>query len=115
MAISRYKQTPTIKNTDQDYKKYFSSRFGKTGLVQKASTIMKHPTDDELADVSYVNNVWGMGQRLYKLAFEYYGDAQYWWVIALFNGIATESEIEFGQIIKVPVPIDKMLRLYGYQ
>jgi hypothetical protein len=114
MAISRYKKTNVVKNNDADYKKVFSSRFGTLGLVQTGTTSFRQPTEQEIMNIQYVNENWGLGKRLYKLAYQYYGDSQYWWIIALFNGISTEAEIQFGQVIKVPTPLDVVLNLYGF-
>ena len=114
MGLSRYKNTDKYKNTDDDYKQIFSSRFGKTGLIQLKSTNIKIPTEDQLLSMSYATETWGMGSRLYKLSYQYYNDSQYWWLIALFNNIAIESEINYGDVIKVPIPLDLTLNMYGF-
>jgi len=114
MAISRYKKENVIKNNDTDYKKVFSSRFGTLGLVQTGTTTFRQITDQEMLTIDYSNEIWGLGKRLYKLSHKYYGSPQYWWIIALFNNIATEADIQFGDVIKVPVPLDRMLTLYGF-
>lgn len=114
MALSRYKSTDIFKNTDEDYKKVFSSRFGKLGLVQRKSTNIKIPSEEDLSSINYTTETWGMGNRLYKLSYQYYGDSQYWWLIALFNGISTEAEINYGDSIKIPLPLDLVLSLYGF-
>lgn len=114
MAISRYKKMNIIQNNDADYKKVFSSRFGNNGIVQRGTTVFRQPSEEELSNVSYVNETWGLGKRLYKLSHQYYGDSQYWWIIALFNGLATEAEINFGDVVKVPTPLDTTLNLYGF-
>lgn len=114
MAISRYKKMDIIKNNDQDYKKVFSSRFGSNGLLQYSTSNFRIPTEQEMLDTEYMNEVWGLGKRLYKMSHQYYGDSQYWWLIALFNNISTEAEIKFGDVIKVPVPLDRTLNLYGF-
>jgi hypothetical protein len=114
MAISRYRKTETIKNIDEDYKKVFSSRFGPTSLVQYATTTITQPTDAQIASITYASELWGLGQRLYKLSFKHYGDSQYWWLIALFNKIGTEADLKDGDIVKVPLPLDIALNLYGF-
>lgn len=114
MAISRYKRTNIVKNDDIDYKKVFSSRFGSLGLIQHKVNNIRIPTENELLGTQYSLETWGLGQRLYKLAYKYYGDSQYWWIIALYNNIATEADLEFGEVIKVPTPLDSMLTLYGF-
>ena len=114
MAISRYKKSSIIKNNDIDYKKVFSSRFGSLGLLQTSTTTFRKPTEKELIDTQYLTETWGLGKRLYKMAFKNYGDSQYWWLIALFNNIGTEADIKDGDIIKIPIPLDEVLNLYGF-
>lgn len=114
MAISRYKKINIVKNNDSDYKKVFNTRFGNKGLIQNTTTTFRTPTESELMSVVYNTATWSMGQRLYKLSHQYYGDVQYWWLIALFNNISTEADLEFGQVIKIPIPLDVVLNLYGF-
>jgi nucleoid-associated protein YgaU len=114
MAISRYKNSEIFKNVDADYKKVFSTRFGPEGLVQRKSLSLRSPSSEEIKSIDFFSTTWGLGKRLYKLSYEHYSDSQYWWVIALFNNIATEAEIELGNEIKIPVPLDRVLSLYGF-
>lgn len=114
MGLSRYKRTDNYRNTDSDYKKIFSSRFGRFGLLQTKTFNIKRPSEEKISQIAYNTETWGLGKRLYKISFDYYGDPQYWWLIAIFNGISTEADIEFGQIIKIPIPLDAVLNLYGF-
>jgi nucleoid-associated protein YgaU len=114
MAISRYKKINIVKNNDADYKKVFNTRFGTNGLVQTTTTTFRTPSEDEILNIAYAAENWTLGQRLYKLAYKHYGNSSYWWLIALFNNISTEAELQFGQVIKVPIPLDVVLNLYGF-
>ena len=38
--------------------------------------------------------MWGPGDRFYKLADHYYGDARYWWIINYFNKNASTGRID---------------------
>lgn len=49
------------------------------------------------------------GDKLYKLANRYYNDFSYWWVIALFNKIASDVDLKYGQIIYIPLDISDIL------
>ena len=57
-------------------------------------------------------HVWKAGDCYYKLANQYYGDAQYWWVIALFNQKPTEADVDLGDLIEIPLPLEAILRVY---
>ena len=44
---------------------------------------------------------------MYKYAHEIYGSTQYWWIIAWFNNKPTDIHCKIGDVIYVPVPLDK--------
>jgi len=114
MALSRYKGLSVIRNRDADYKSRFSKRYGdRPELPHLESQILDYPTFEEIKRFQYANHVWSLGDRYYKLANQYYGDSQYWWVIALFNKKPTEQHVEIGDLIKVPLPLNEVLAAYG--
>ena len=53
------------------------------------------------------------GDRYFKLAIQYYGSAQYWWVIAMFNQKPTEADLTVGELIYIPTPLQDVLRYYN--
>jgi len=55
-----------------------------------------------------VDHVWKLGDRFYKLAHKYYSNAEMWWVIAWYNQTPTESHVSPGQLIQIPLPLDKV-------
>lgn len=46
--------------------------------------------------------VWRNQDSLYKLSIEYYGQYNYWWVIALVNNKPTDSHYSVGDRIFIP-------------
>jgi len=50
--------------------------------------------------------------RLDQLAFKHLGAGEYWWVIAVMNDLQWMFEFEEGQILKIPVNVDDVLRLF---
>ena len=50
-------------------------------------------------------------QRLDSLAGEYYGDSQYWWVIAASSGIGWGLQVPAGTVIRIPTNIQSALNL----
>ena len=46
--------------------------------------------------------VWQKGDRLFKLAYNYYGDMKYWWIIALWNNRPTDAHYTVGDVIEIP-------------
>ena len=50
------------------------------------------------------------GERLDSLAHKSYGDASLWWVIAQFNQLPTEGHVKLGNILYVPLPLERILQ-----
>tara|TARA_A100001515_G_C4538016_1_gene199191 strand:- start:339 stop:680 length:342 start_codon:yes stop_codon:yes gene_type:complete len=98
-------------NKSSYYKKLLEGRNVKS-IRQYASPTLKYPTVEQMADITRSRHIWKVGDRYYKLAIEYYGSAQYWWVIALFNQKPTEADISIGDIIYIPTPLEAVLRMY---
>ena len=67
--------------------------------------------DADLANLSFVDHVVTVGDRMNKLSHEFYGDTQYWWVIATFNNTPTDGHLELGQVISIPLPLTEALTL----
>ena len=71
---------------------------------------MRHPTADDLVDIDTIHHIWQSGDRFSKLSALYYGgNVKFWWVIAWFNQKPTDHDVAFGDIIEVPVPLDRVL------
>ena len=74
---------------------------------------LRNPTTIQRAGMTTVTHVWSYGDRFYKMAHKYYADANYWWVIAWYNGVPTEAEIYTGNLIEIPVDLQQALRVLG--
>lgn|SRR3990167_6418937 len=73
-----------------------------------------HPSVDQLKSIETIKHIWNLGDKYYKLASKHYGDSKLWWIIALFNLRPTEAHVELGDIIEIPVPLEKILHIYDY-
>lgn len=69
-------------------------------------------TMSDYSEITEVKHVWKIGDRFYKLAYEHYGDVQYWWVIAKYNSRPTESHIKLGEVVSVPFPLETVIDFY---
>lgn len=115
MAKSRYDKILPVNNVDEGYKKlyYYSRAITNTGLKQFPSLNLNYPSQEQILGYTIQSETWGLGQRFYKLADKYYGDPQYWWVIAFFNKTPTEHHVAIGQVIQVPLPLTTFLNDIG--
>lgn len=74
---------------------YYNSKDGKYvyGLLSQLS-----------GDTPYVAHSVGQSDTLDSLALKYYGRPDYYWVIAMFNGISDPFERLYGRFASVKVP-----------
>lgn len=100
----------TVRNKDELYEETFRKR-GVKHIDHYPTPTMKELTAELTAKVEQVSHVWSVGDRYYKLAHKYYGDATLWWVIARFNSKPTEAHVKLGEIVVIPVPLSDALRL----
>ena len=110
MGISRYNKRFEYKNKNFSY--MFSNIFKKRGqraIVQYSTAELKYPTAAQIEQLQIVSVIWKAGQKYFKLAEQYYGDPQYWWIIGWYNGKPLEVDIRAGQIIQVPTPLELIL------
>ena len=83
----RYKNLRTIKDEE-------------TGKIHHESWNQK--VIDSSTDDTYVTVTNETENRLDILAFNYYGSARYWWVIALANYIIDPFEVPAGSVLRIP-------------
>jgi len=84
-------------------------------MIEQYETVMlKYPTVSERAKLITNTHIWKYGDRYYKLAHQYYGDSTLWWIIAWYNAKPTEVDISIGDVIRIPLNVEKALRVLGY-
>jgi hypothetical protein len=69
--------------------------------------------EDEYFDIEDIAHEWSSGDRYYKLAHTYYGNAELWWIIARYNAKPTEAHVAIGDIINIPTPLWKVRSMMG--
>tara|TARA_R110000851_G_scaffold53504_8_gene126902 strand:- start:577 stop:924 length:348 start_codon:yes stop_codon:yes gene_type:complete len=85
-------------------------------FIEEASVLSRippnSPTDEELRkDLTHIQRIYKMGDRLYKFAYEYYGDVDYWWIIAWYNNKPTDTHFNIGDIVYIPRELDVAIRI----
>ena len=107
----RYDRRTIFFNQEALYDSVFEER-GVTGIRHYDSATFVYPTSAELSNLIKKQHIWKTGDRYFKLAIENYGGAQYWWVIALFNQKPTEANLQVGDLIYIPLPLENVLRVF---
>ena len=104
----RYDDRNLFFNKEPLYDEVFEER-NVDGIRHYSTAVMKYPTAAEIQQMTIKNHVWSVGDRYYKLAIDNYGDASYWWVIAMFNQRPTEANWTVGEIVQIPLPLERFL------
>jgi len=112
MADKRTRKQSTIKDESEYYSPLRSKR-GVKSISHYKTPVLKNPTVSERGSLTKVTHIWKYGDRLYKLADQFYGDSQYWWVIAWYNGVSTEAQIKIGKTLYIPTNIEDALDVLG--
>ena len=105
---NRYSSKNAIINNTQYYAPI---RRGKSSITHYGTPILNHPSVATRRKIKTQNYIWKYGDRLYKLADEYYNDSRYWWVIAWYNSTPTEASLQPGDVISIPVELEKTLKI----
>jgi nucleoid-associated protein YgaU len=110
--MARYSRSRKITNSS-DYYEPLRKRHHLKKVVQYATPILKNPGVIDRIGVVTNQHIWKYGNRFYQLADEYYGDVRFWWVIAWYNGYPTEAHVKPGDVLEIPVNIEKALVALG--
>lgn len=106
--MSRYKGTEIKRNLLELYKKQRKERGIPGALVQYETTRLPNVTVEDVKTLNSVGHVWKVGDRLYKLADQYYNDPELWWIIAWYNSKPTEAHFNVGDLIQIPLPLERV-------
>ena len=110
---SRYNRTAIVDNDIEFYRFLREKRGNVKNIRHQETPILKNPSVVERASLRTTSHIWKYGDRLSNLAFKYYGDVTYWWVIAWYNGVPTEAHLDPGDPLDIPINIEQALKALG--
>jgi nucleoid-associated protein YgaU len=102
MAISRYGAVRLIRDPSREEPVHFAT-------YDLPELLKGYLEVDWFTGQAVIQHVWVLGDRMDKLASKYYGDDEYWWVIALVNKINYPLGVQPGTVLKFPVAVDSVL------
>ena len=108
----RYNGTKIIINDNELYENLLEER-GLTKIRQYTTHTLPYPTAQQISRMALAQHVWGIGDRFYKLAHHYYGDATLWWVIAWFNQTPTEAHLNQGDVVHICLDLQELMNVLG--
>jgi len=76
------------------------SRYKNKVKIERGNEILTFPEFNNKKNDQSI--LWRNDMQLSALAYRYYNDAKYWWVIAMYNNIDLEKNIKIGQTIYIP-------------
>jgi len=108
---SRYESKTVVFNSTEQYSTVLEEKRLKF-INQYPTPQMNFVTAAQTRDLNIRAHIWKLGDKFYKLADKHYANPEYWWIIAWFNQTPTEFHVAFGDIIKVPHPLERVLQIY---
>ena len=108
--MSRYLRRTLAINQDEQYKELFDKR-GVTRIEQHRTPDFTILEQEFFDSIDVYKHVWKYGDLYWKLSAKFYGDPQYWWVIATYNRKPTEAHVKLGELIKVPINLADALQV----
>ena len=107
--MARYTNQRIFTNTEEFYE-FLREMRGLKKIRQYATPVTHMPSIGERMGIQTSKHIWTYGDRYYKLSARYYGSPQHWWVIAWWNGRPTEADVKGGDVIYVPIDLERALR-----
>ena len=87
-------------NDSELYRNMFKDRGITEGITQYRLKVFGNSAKS--MQIRTTKHTWSMGDRLFKLSYEYYNTYEWWWVIALWNGKPTDAHYSYGDIVEIP-------------
>tara|TARA_A100001515_G_scaffold115643_1_gene97314 strand:- start:275 stop:622 length:348 start_codon:yes stop_codon:yes gene_type:complete len=115
MAGDRYANRSSAVLTKRDMFKQVKERRGQDSISIYGTPRFNRITDRDLQGIDYESYIWSRGDRFFKLAHDYYGDVNYWWVIPLFNNVPTEHHLDIGEEIFIPIDKEVVTSILGVE
>ena len=103
MSISNYRKFRTEdSNLREDI---FIRRDADT--LDTLEVLRLNPLSEEIyKDLTIESEIWKPETRYYKLSYKYYGNPDYWWLVAWFNpDKPTDMHPKPGDVIHIPLPL----------
>jgi hypothetical protein len=99
-----------IRNKHELYQDAFKKRAVKY-IDHYPTPVMKEIAPELISSVEQITHIWSLGDKYYKLAYKYYGNTSWWWIIARFNNKPTEAHLNIGDQVYIPVPLTEAIKI----
>lgn len=107
--LNKYRTTIIV---DSKLREKIYSRMNVEEVIQTETLRLNDLSEEDLRlNFTYVERIIGQGDKMYKYAHDIYGNADYWWIIAWFNSKPTDAHCKIGDVLYIPLPLDRALAL----
>ena len=114
MALSRYNARVIITNNDRSYAlSDILKKRGISSIEQFTTARLNSPDIDQIANLDVAKEIWTVGTKYFRLAKDYYGSEEYWWIIAWYNLKPLETDFKPGDVVYIPTPLQNILSIYN--
>jgi hypothetical protein len=99
-------------NDNRAYRDQFFRDRDVKQILQYKTARFNFPTNEQISTMESFPYRWGATDKLYNVAYDYYGYASLWWIIAWFNKKPTAAHFKIGDIVYIPLPLESVLEFF---
>ena len=104
--LDRNEKRDILLNDHEYYTKKLQDR-GIRSFKHYSKMKMSSISAEDMKNLTIIDHIYSTGDSLAKLAYKYYGDVRYWWILATFNKKPIDNLIKLGDTIHIPMPIEE--------
>ncbi len=104
--IDRNEKRDILLNNHELYKRKLKNR-GIKAFRHFSKMKMSKVKPEDMGSLTIIDHIFATGDSLSKLAYKYYGDTRYWWIIAVFNEKPIDNLIKNGDTMHIPLPLEE--------
>jgi nucleoid-associated protein YgaU len=104
--IDRNEKRDILLNNHELYKTKLRER-GLKSFKHYSKMKMSNIAPEDMKNLNIIDHIFVTGDSLAKLAYKYYGDTRYWWILAVFNKKPIDNLIKMGETIHIPLPLEE--------
>ncbi len=105
--LDRNEKRDILLNKHELYKKKLKDR-GIKSFRHFSKMKMSKVSPEDMGTLTIIDHIFTTGDSLSKLAFKYYGDTRYWWILAVFNEKPIDNLIKIGDTMHIPLPLEEV-------
>ena len=105
----RYDKRQIFQNAREEFRDLMNKR-DLNFFLQYDTPQLGYPTPEELGRLDIKYEVWKRGDRLWKYAFDNYGDSELGFVIGWYNQKPTDFHFKLGDVVEIPLPLNLILQ-----